>query len=83
MSEFPKEVREKTDVLDALVILPRLRSKGFAIASALTALALFAAFVGVAGITGIDIYKAKVLASLFVGAWSPLFFHHLLSVRLN
>ncbi len=43
----------------------------------LTALALFAAFVGVAGINGIDIYKAKVLASLFVGAMIPFIFSSL------
>ena len=52
--------------------------KGFAIASAaLTALALFAAFVGVSGITGIDIYKADVLASLFVGGMIPFIFSSL------
>src|SRR5690606_24341552 len=52
--------------------------KGFAIASAaLTALALFAAFVGVAKIDGIDIYKANVLASLFVGAMIPFIFSSL------
>jgi polyisoprenoid-binding protein YceI len=49
--------------------------KGFAIASAaLTALALFAAFVGVAGISHIDIYKANVLAGLFIGAMIPYIF---------
>ena len=75
MSELPKEVREKTDVLDAVGNTTAATGKGFAIASAaLTALALFAAFVGVAGITGIDIYKANVLASLFVGAMIPFIF---------
>jgi K(+)-stimulated pyrophosphate-energized sodium pump len=78
MSELPKEVREKTDVLDAVGNTTAATGKGFAIASAaLTALALFAAFVGVAGINGIDIYKAKVLASLFVGAMIPFIFSSL------
>jgi K(+)-stimulated pyrophosphate-energized sodium pump len=78
MSELPKEVREKTDVLDAVGNTTAATGKGFAIASAaLTALALFAAFVGVAGIKGIDIYKAKVLASLFVGAMIPFIFSSL------
>ena len=78
MSELPKEVREKTDVLDAVGNTTAATGKGFAIASAaLTALALFAAFVGVAGIQGIDIYKAKVLASLFVGGMVPFIFSSL------
>ena len=78
MSELPKEVREKTDVLDAVGNTTAATGKGFAIASAaLTALALFAAFVGVAGIQGIDIYKAKVLASLFVGGMIPFVFSSL------
>ncbi len=78
MSELPKEVREKTDILDAVGNTTAATGKGFAIASAaLTALALFAAFVGVAGIDGIDIYKAKVLASLFVGAMIPFIFSSL------
>ena len=78
MSELPKEVREKTDVLDAVGNTTAAAGKGFAIASAaLTALALFAAFVGVAGINGIDIYKAKVLASLFVGGMIPFIFSSL------
>ncbi len=78
MSELPKEVREKTDVLDAVGNTTAAAGKGFAIASAaLTALALFAAFVGVAGIDGIDIYKAEVLASLFVGAMIPFIFSSL------
>ncbi len=78
MSELPKEVREKTDVLDAVGNTTAATGKGFAIASAaLTALALFAAFVGVAGIEGIDIYKADVLASLFVGGMIPFIFSSL------
>jgi len=78
MSELPKEVREKTDVLDAVGNTTAATGKGFAIASAaLTALALFAAFVGVAGISGIDIYKADVLASLFVGGMIPFLFSSL------
>ena len=78
MSELPKEVREKTDILDAVGNTTAATGKGFAIASAaLTSLALFAAFVGVAGIHGIDIYHADVLASLFVGAMIPFIFSSL------
>ncbi len=78
MSELPKEVREKTDILDAVGNTTAATGKGFAIASAaLTSLALFAAFVGVAGISGIDIYKADVLACLFVGAMIPFIFSSL------
>jgi len=78
MSELPPDVREKTDVLDAVGNTTAATGKGFAIASAaLTALALFAAFVGVAGIKGIDIYNAKVLASLFVGGMIPFLFSSL------
>jgi K(+)-stimulated pyrophosphate-energized sodium pump len=78
MSELPKDVREKTDTLDAVGNTTAATGKGFAIASAaLTALALFAAFVGVVGIDGIDIYKADVLASLFVGGMIPFIFSSL------
>lgn len=78
MCELPKEVREKTDVLDAVGNTTAATGKGFAIASAaLTALALFAAFVGVAGIEGIDIYNARVLAALFVGGMIPFIFSSL------
>ncbi len=78
MSELPKEVREKTDILDAVGNTTAATGKGFAIASAaLTALALFAAFVGVARIDGIDIYKANVLAGLFVGGMIPFIFSSL------
>ena len=75
MSDLPKEVRERTDVLDAAGNTTAAIGKGFAIASAaLTSLALFAAFVGVADIDGIDIYKAPVLAGLFVGGMIPFLF---------
>ena len=75
MCEMPKEVRERTDILDAVGNTTAATGKGFAIASAaLTALALFAAFVGIAKIDGIDIYRADVLAGLFVGAMIPFIF---------
>jgi K(+)-stimulated pyrophosphate-energized sodium pump len=75
MSELPEEVRGRTDILDAVGNTTAATGKGFAIASAaLTALALFAAFVGVAGIDSIDIYKADVLAGLFIGAMIPFIF---------
>lgn len=80
MSELPSEVREKTDVLDAVGNTTAATGKGFAIASAaLTALALFAAFVGVAMPNNqhIDIYKADVLAALFVGGMIPFLFSSL------
>ncbi|MFY1046196.1 sodium-translocating pyrophosphatase [Chryseobacterium sp. GP-SGM7] len=78
MSELPKEVRENTDILDAVGNTTAASGKGFAIASAaLTALALFAAFVGIAGIDGIDIYRADVLAGLFVGGMIPFIFSSL------
>jgi K(+)-stimulated pyrophosphate-energized sodium pump len=75
MSQLPPEVRERTDNLDAVGNTTAATGKGFAIASAaLTALALFAAFVGIAGIDRIDIYKANVLAGLFVGGMIPFIF---------
>src|SRR5580765_1159508 len=75
MSQLPPEVRERTDNLDAVGNTTAATGKGFAIASAaLTALALFAAFVGIAGIDRIDIYKANVLAGLFVGGMIPFVF---------
>jgi K(+)-stimulated pyrophosphate-energized sodium pump len=75
MSQLPPEVRERTDNLDAVGNTTAATGKGFAIASAaLTSLALFAAFVGVAGISQIDIYKANVLAGLFVGGMIPFIF---------
>lgn len=78
MSGLPKEVRERTDNLDAVGNTTAATGKGFAIASAaLTSLALFAAFVGVAGIDQIDIYKADVLAGLFIGGMIPFIFSSL------
>lgn len=75
MSQLPPEVRERTDNLDAVGNTTAATGKGFAIASAaLTSLALFAAFVGMAGISAIDIYKAPVLAGLFVGGMIPFIF---------
>ncbi len=75
MSQLPPEVRERTDNLDAVGNTTAATGKGFAIASAaLTSLALFAAFVGIAGIDRIDIYKAPVLAGLFVGGMIPFIF---------
>ncbi len=75
MSELPKEVRGRTDILDAVGNTTAATGKGFAIASAaLTSLALFAAFVGIAGIDTIDLYKAPVLAGLFIGAMIPFIF---------
>jgi K(+)-stimulated pyrophosphate-energized sodium pump len=78
MSRLPEEVRHRTDNLDAVGNTTAATGKGFAIASAaLTSLALFAAFVGVAGIEHIDIYKAPVLAGLFVGGMIPFIFSSL------
>ena len=78
MSRLPEEVRHRTDNLDAVGNTTAATGKGFAIASAaLTSLALFAAFVGVAGIEHIDIYKANVLAGLFVGGMIPFIFSSL------
>ncbi|MEQ8473134.1 MAG: sodium-translocating pyrophosphatase [Marinoscillum sp.] len=75
MSELPKEVRERTDILDSVGNTTAAVGKGFAIASAaLTALALFAAYVTFTGIDGINIYKADVLAALFVGGMVPVVF---------
>ncbi len=75
MSELPKEVRERTDILDAVGNTTAAVGKGFAIASAaLTALALFAAYVTFTGIDGINIFKAKVLAALFIGGMVPVVF---------
>jgi K(+)-stimulated pyrophosphate-energized sodium pump len=78
MSALPKEVRQRTDVLDAVGNTTAATGKGFAIASAaLTSLALFAAFMGTANITAIDISNARVLGGLFVGAMIPFIFSSL------
>ena len=78
MSQLPEEVRHRTDNLDAVGNTTAAAGKGFAIASAaLTSLALFAAFCGIANINSIDIYKANVLAGLFVGAMIPFLFSSL------
>lgn len=75
MSELPAEVREKTDILDSVGNTTAAIGKGFAIASAaLTALALFAAYVTLTGIQGINIFDAKVLAALFIGGMVPVVF---------
>jgi K(+)-stimulated pyrophosphate-energized sodium pump len=78
MSELPPEVRQRTDILDAVGNTTAATGKGFAIASAaLTALALFAAFMGISGIDVIDISNARVLGGLFVGAMIPFIFSSL------
>jgi K(+)-stimulated pyrophosphate-energized sodium pump len=75
MSELPSEVRERTDILDSVGNTTAAIGKGFAIASAaLTALALFAAYVTFTGIDGINIFKADVLAALFIGGNDPCCF---------
>jgi K(+)-stimulated pyrophosphate-energized sodium pump len=78
MSELPPEVRQRTDILDAVGNTTAATGKGFAIASAaLTSLALFAAFMGIANIDAIDISNARVLGGLFVGAMIPFIFSSL------
>ena len=75
MSELPKDVRSRTDKLDAVGNTTAAIGKGFAIGSAaLTALALFGAYMTAAEIKTIDISKSEVMAGLFVGAMIPLFF---------
>ncbi|SMC70534.1 sodium-translocating pyrophosphatase [Moheibacter sediminis] len=75
MSELPKEVRQRTDILDSVGNTTAATGKGFAIASAaLTSLALFAAYVTFTGIDGINIFKAPVLAMLFIGGMVPVVF---------
>jgi K(+)-stimulated pyrophosphate-energized sodium pump len=75
MSELPKEVRTRTDILDTVGNTTAAIGKGFAIASAaLTALALFAAYVTFTGIHGINIFNAKVLSALFIGGMIPVVF---------
>ena len=78
MSELPDEVRTRTDILDSVGNTTAATGKGFAIASAaLTALALFAAYVTFTEIDGIDIFKAPVLAALFIGGMIPVVFSSL------
>ena len=75
MSEQDSIVRTRTDILDSVGNTTAATGKGFAIASAaLTSLALFAAYVTFTGIDGINIFKAPVLAMLFVGAMVPVVF---------
>src|SRR5690554_3915188 len=75
MSDLDPQVRERTDILDSVGNTTAAVGKGFAIASAaLTALALFAAYVTFTGIDGINIFKADVLAMLFVGGMIPVVF---------
>ena len=75
MSELPKEVRQRTDKLDAVGNTTAAIGKGFAIGSAaLTALALFGAFMTAANISSINIAKAPIMAGLFVGAMLPYLF---------
>jgi len=75
MAELPSEVRERTDKLDAVGNTTAAIGKGFAIASAaLTALALFSAFMQVANVSAIDVSKPKVMAGLLVGGMLPFVF---------
>jgi K(+)-stimulated pyrophosphate-energized sodium pump len=75
MADLPKDVRQKTDKLDAVGNTTAAIGKGFAIGSAaLTALALFAAFMATAGITVIDVANPKVMAGLLIGAMLPFLF---------
>ncbi|NNE13565.1 MAG: sodium-translocating pyrophosphatase [Saprospiraceae bacterium] len=75
MAELPKEVRQKTDKLDAVGNTTAAIGKGFAIGSAaLTALAIFAAYMQTAGITSIDVANPKVMAGVFLGGMLPFLF---------
>jgi K(+)-stimulated pyrophosphate-energized sodium pump len=75
MAELPSEVRERTDKLDAVGNTTAAIGKGFAIASAaLTALALFAAFMKTAGVNGIDVSQPKIMAGLLIGGMLPFVF---------
>ena len=81
MSALPKDVRERTDILDSVGNTTAAVGKGFAIASAaLTSLALFAAFKELTGIKVIDISQSNVLAGLFVGGMIPFLFSAMRSV---
>ncbi|MBN2857112.1 MAG: sodium-translocating pyrophosphatase [Candidatus Delongbacteria bacterium] len=78
MSHQPKEVRDRTDKLDAVGNTTAAIGRGFAIASAaLTALALFAAFMQQAKLTSIDISQPLVMSGLFLGAMLPFLFSSL------
>ncbi|OWY22500.1 sodium-translocating pyrophosphatase [Sphingobacteriales bacterium UPWRP_1] len=78
MSGLPKEVRKNTDVLDAVGNTTAAIGKGFAIASAaLTALALFAAFMEITGLQALDISNPWVLGGLLVGGMIPYLFSSL------
>ena len=75
MAELPSEVRERTDTLDAVGNTTAAIGKGFAIASAaLTALALFSAFMKVANVTSIDVSQPRIMAGLLVGGMLPFVF---------
>ena len=75
MAELKPEVRERTDKLDAVGNTTAAIGKGFAIASAaLTALALFAAYMKTAGISSIDVSQPKIMAGLLVGGMLPFVF---------
>ena len=75
MAELPSEVRERTDTLDAVGNTTAAVGKGFAIASAaLTALALFSAFMKVANVTSIDVSQPRIMAGLLVGGMLPFVF---------
>jgi len=75
MSHQPAEVRERTDLLDAVGNTTAAIGKGFAIASAaMTALALFAAFRVQSGIDGIELTKPLVMSGLFIGGMLPFLF---------
>ena len=75
MAELPSEVRERTDKLDAVGNTTAAIGKGFAIASAaLTALALFAAFMKTAGVKSIDVSQPDIMAGLLIGGMLPFVF---------
>merc|ERR1711916_170881 len=75
MAELPSEVRERTDKLDAVGNTTAAIGKGFAIASAaLTALALFAAFMQTANVTAIDVSRPDIMAGLLIGGMLPFVF---------
>merc|ERR1712065_9985 len=75
MAESPSEVRERTDKLDAVGNTTAAIGKGFAIASAaLTALALFAAFMQTANVTAIDVSRPDIMAGLLIGGMLPFVF---------